>query len=85
MAYPDQPSVKADALTPPLSFIAELMQASPPATRGLVFAILLASQISRVRLFQASPDGSTKVLEHRVGRDVAESEAEARLFVRWRN
>ena len=77
MADPDQPSVKADALAQPLNFIAELMQASPPVTRGSVFAILLASQINRVRLFQARRDGYTKVLERRVGRDVADSEAEA--------
>ena len=77
MADPDQPSVKADALAQPLNFIAELMQASPPVTRGSVFAILLASQINRVRLFQARRDGYTKVLERRVGRDMADSEAEA--------
>ena len=76
MADPDQPSVKADAPTQPLSFIAELMQASPPVTRGSVFAILLASQINRVRLFQASRDGYIKVLERRVSHDAADSEAE---------
>ena len=79
MANPDQPSIKADALAPPLSFITELMQASPPLTRGSVFAILLASQINRVRLFQARRDGHTKVLERRVGRAVLDSEAEAQL------
>ncbi len=77
MADPDQPSVKVDALAQPLNFIAELMQSSPPVTHGSVFAILLASQINRVRLFQARRDGYTKVLERRVGRDVADSEAEA--------
>ena len=77
MADTDQPSVKADALAQPLNFVAELMQASPPVTRGSVFAILLASQINRVRLFQAQRDGYTKVLERRVGRDVADSETEA--------
>ena len=77
MADPDQPAVKADALAQPLNFIAELMQASPPVTRGSVFAILLASQINRVRVFQARRDGYTKVLERRVGRDMADSEAEA--------
>lgn len=79
MANPDQPSVGADALAPPLNFIAELMQTSPPLTRGLGLAILLASQISRVRVFQARRDGYTKVLERRVDPDVAHSEAEAEV------
>ena len=79
MANPDQPSVRADALAPPLNFIAELMQASPPLTLGPVFAILFALQINRVRLFHARRDGHTKVLERRVGRAVLDSEAEAQL------
>ena len=79
MANPDYPSVKADVPAPPLSFIADLVQASPTLTTGPVLAMLLALQINRIRLFQAGRDGYTQVLERRVDRDVHDSDAETRV------
>ena len=79
MATPDYPSVKADVPAPPLSFIADLMQASPPLTTGPVLAILLALQVNRIRLFKAGPDGCTQVLERRVDRGVHDSDAETKV------
>lgn len=79
MANPDYPSAKADVPAPPLSFVAELMQASPPLTSGSVLAMLLALQINRIRMFQAGRNGYTQVLERLVDRVVIGSDVETKV------